>query len=66
MTVVELGLENKGFRRTVVELGLREIGRGIWKEHAFQVEQVVFVGDRGMIKSVQQQELTEEGLSNLG
>ena len=27
----------------------------------FQVEQVVFVGDRGMIKSVQQQELTEEG-----
>jgi len=27
----------------------------------FQVKQVVFVGDRGMIKSVQQQELTEEG-----
>ena len=27
----------------------------------FQVEQVVFVGDRGMIKSAQQQELTEEG-----
>jgi hypothetical protein len=27
----------------------------------FQVEQVVFVGDRGMIKSAQQKELTEEG-----
>jgi transposase len=27
----------------------------------FKAEQVVFVGDRGMIKSVQQQELTEEG-----
>jgi transposase len=27
----------------------------------FQAEQVVFVGDRGMIKSVQQKELTEEG-----
>ena len=27
----------------------------------FQAEQVVFVGDRGMIKSVQQQELTVEG-----
>jgi transposase len=27
----------------------------------FQVDQVVFVGDRGMIKSAQQKELTEEG-----
>ena len=27
----------------------------------FHVKQVVFVGDRGMIKSAQQQELTEEG-----
>ena len=27
----------------------------------FQVKQVVFVGDRGMIKSAQQQELTVEG-----
>jgi len=27
----------------------------------FQVKEVVFVGDRGMIKSVQQKELTEEG-----
>jgi transposase len=27
----------------------------------FQADQVVFVGDRGMIKSVQQKELTEEG-----
>jgi len=29
----------------------------------FQVKQVVFVGDRGMIKNVQQKELTEEGFS---